>query len=198
MNSTPLYFSLGKNKFDNTPDQRCAENFDAFEYAITANRSNRKGEIYFCAGMQCARHPDLARYPGKANYRLALLAQPRRFICFDHDGYESPEIFQILMSDLRVFRGFAYTTWSSTPASPRARIVLELDREVARTEGINLCEAFDQMLLALYGAAAIKTDASVYRAEQPCYSPGWGAELYRFTGTPLRTADFLEPAKFFE
>lgn len=198
MNSTPLHFSLGKNKFDNMPVQRCAENFDAFEHTITANRSERKGEIYFCAGMRLGSHPDLARYPGQANYRLALLAQPRRFICFDHDCYESTETFQILMSDLRVFRGFAYTTWSSTPESPRARIVLELDREVVRTEGIALCEAFDQMLLALYGAEAIKTDSSVYRAEQPCYSPGRGAELYRFTGKPLRTGDFLESTNFFE
>jgi hypothetical protein len=102
----------------------------------------------------------------------------------------------MLMNDLRAYRGFAYTTWSSTLESPRARIVLEIDREVAGTEGIALCEAFDQILLAIYGAATIKTDSSVYRAEQPCYSPGRGAELYRFTGKTLCKGDLLERNNF--
>ena len=194
--SPPFFFSMGKNKLDNQPSQRCAENFDAFEQVITSNRSERKGELYFCAGMRKGSHPNSSRYPIQANYRLAILAQSRRFICFDHDSYESPEIFRMLMTDLGAYRGFAYSTWSSTPDAPRARIVLEIDREVDRAEGITLCESFDQMLLAIYGALAIKTDPSVYRAEQPCYSPGRGAELYRFTGKTLCTAELRERKKF--
>jgi hypothetical protein len=193
MASKLVCFSLGENKFDNKPSQRYAENFDAFEHAITTNRSKSKGELYFCAGMREGSHPNSRRYPIQANYRLASLAQSRRFICFDHDSYESPEIFRMLMNDLGAYRGFAYSTWSSTPETPRARIVLEIDREVDRVEGIALCETFDQMLLAIYGAAAIKTDPSVYRAEQPCYSPGRGAELYRFTGKTLCTDKLREP-----
>ena len=193
MTAKQLYFSMGKNKFDNKPDQLCVEDFEAFETVITTSISARKGEIYFCAGMRKGAHPNQSRYPLEANYRLGILARPRSFICFDHDAYESPEIFQMLMNDLRAYRGFAYTTWSSTSANPRARIVLEIDREVTRATGIALCEAVDQTLLAIYGAGAIKTDPSVYRAEQPCYSPGRGAQFYRFTGETLCASELLEP-----
>ena len=68
--STSICFSLGKNRFDNTPKQKSVENFDSFEDAITAHRSQRKGELYFCAGMCAGEHPDSARYPVIANYRL--------------------------------------------------------------------------------------------------------------------------------
>jgi hypothetical protein len=187
---------MGKNKFDNTPQQKSVENFDSFEAVITANRSQRKGELYFCAGMCAGEHPDSARYPTIANYRLGKLALSRRFICLDHDSYESPSIFQMLMSDLQVYRGFAYTTWSSTPEMPRARIVLEVDRHVDRAESIALCEKFDQILLAIYGLNSIKTDPSVYRPEQPCYSPGMQAHLYRFEGTVLCAGALLGNSNF--
>ena len=42
-----INFSSGKDKFDNTPLQLSAENFDDFETAILSVRSQRKGETYF-------------------------------------------------------------------------------------------------------------------------------------------------------
>ena len=186
-----LCFSLGTSKFDNTPMQGCARNFDAFEATVAANRSKRKGGAYFCAGMREGLHPNRLKFPARRRYRLASLAMPRRFICLDHDSYASPEVFKALMCDLQAYRGFAYQTWSSTPSLPRARIVLAIDRCVDRVAGIALCEAFDQVLLAIYGAKTIKSDSSVYRAEQPCYSPGPDAEIYRFEGDVLSVERFL-------
>ncbi len=191
MKTRPLYFSMGKNKFDNTPKQHQVENFEAFETTIRANRSRRKGEIYFCAGMHQGSHPNQAKFPSQRSYRLASLAMARRFICLDHDSYASPEILKMLLDDLQAYRGFAYQTWTSTQASPRARIVLEIDREVDRAEGIALCESFDQVLLAMYGSDAIKTDPSVYRAEQPCYAPGHQTAIYKFEGDVLGANSFL-------
>lgn len=189
--SYSLCFSLGTSKFDNTPMQRCVGTFDAFETTVTANRSKKKGGNYFCAGMREDTHPNRTKFPARRSYRLASLAMPRRFICFDHDSYASPTIFKALMCDLQAYRGFAYQTWSSTPALPRARIVLEIDRDIDRAMGIVLCEAFDQVLLAIYGADMIKSDSSVYRAEQPCYSPGPDTEIYKFAGDVLSVDGFL-------
>ncbi len=193
MTSTGIGYSLGSSRFDNTPSQRSAADFDEFEKQICSSLSTKKGELYFCAAMNEGSHQDTEKFPGTDTYRLAALAQPRRFICFDHDGYDSPETYEQLKSDLNDYRGFAYETWSSTAAEPRARIVLETDRELDRNESIAICEAFDSQLIALYGEGSIKTDSSVYRPEQPCYCPGIAAPITSFKGNPLKVDELLPP-----
>jgi hypothetical protein len=193
MTQEAIFYSLGKNTHDNIPEQRCAENFDAFEAHIRSTLSMKKGEFYFCAGMNTGEHHDRARYPLPNTYRLAALAKPKRFICLDHDGYSSPEIFQMLVEDLKAYRGFIYETWSSTPDNPRARIVIHTDRELSRDESFALCEEFDCQLISMYGVDSIKTDPSVYRPEQPCYCPGSSARITSLTGDPIRVGSFLPP-----
>ena len=45
---TTIRYSRGIDKFDNTPLQKTAVNFDAFEAAILADRSPKKGTTFFC------------------------------------------------------------------------------------------------------------------------------------------------------
>jgi len=136
-------------------------------------------------------HEDREKYPALATYRLSALALPRRFLCLDHDGYRSPEVFKDVIRELGSFSGFAYNTFSSTPEAPRARIVLELTRSVDRGEGVALGEAFDRQLTEKFGREAIKSDPTAYRAEQPCFSPGEGSEFFLFRGDPLEVDRFL-------
>jgi hypothetical protein len=185
MANSTIRYSLGESKYDNTPLQCEAENFDVFEDVILANQSPAKGLVYFCSAFNIGEHDDPEKYPIPDHYRSSKLAQPKSFLCLDHDGYASPSVFQQLMSDLIKFRGFAYTTWSHTEAAPRARVVLQLNREISRAEGIALGEVIDSLLDNVYGVGEISSDKSVHRAEQPCFSPGEDAKVFHFPGKPL-------------
>jgi len=185
MSSIPIRYSRGQSKWDNTPDQRDAADFDAFETEVLAERSLAKGLDYLCGPLSYGDHDDPSEYPGQAHFRLASHAENKAFLCMDHDGYQTPDVFEHLMSDLQRFRGFAYTTFSSTESEPRGRIVLALTREIDRAEGIALGASVDQMLERAYGAGAILSDRSVHRAEQPCYLPGEDAQIFHFPGDPL-------------
>jgi len=191
MANSTIRYSLGESKYDNTPLQCEAETFDAFEDAILANRSPAKGLVYFCSAFDMGEHDDPEKFPAPGHYRSARLAQPKSFLCLDHDGYASPSVFQQLMSDLSKFRGFAYTTWSHTESAPRARVVLQLNREINRVEGIALGEAVDSLLDDVYGVGEISSDKSVHRAEQPCFSPGEDAQVFSFPGKPLDVDQLL-------
>ena len=185
MADSTIRYSRGENTFDNAPLQKKAANFDAFEEAILSDRSPRKGEGFFCSALGRSHPPDEEKYPFPDHYRLADNALTRRFITMDHDGYSSPSIFEAVVEDLNDFRGFAYTTFSHTEEQPRARIVLELDREVTREEGVALGACLDELLENAYGVGAITSDKTSYRAEQPSYCPGVNATIFRFDGKPV-------------
>jgi hypothetical protein len=187
----PIRYSLGSSNRDNVPKQCEASDFGAFADAIRSRKSAKKGQMYFCGPMAVGVHEDRRKYQNSATYRLSRLALPKRFLCLDHDGYQSPELFKDLIERLNGNSGFAYTTFSSTPQAPRARIVLELDRGVDRAEGIAVGEAFDRQLTAIYGQGAIKSDSSVYRAEQPCYGPGEDSQFFLLHGNPLCVDELL-------
>jgi hypothetical protein len=55
-NLMKIDFSLGQDKFDNTPKQLAVETFDDFKSAVLSNRSSRKGEIYFCCSFEYGPH----------------------------------------------------------------------------------------------------------------------------------------------
>lgn len=190
--SSPIKYSLGKDKFDNCPIQKEAENFNEFEKGILANISPAKGKNYFTGPLSYGPHDDANKYPEEGHYRLASHALPRRFLATDQDGYRDVAIYKEIISDLSIYRGFGYTTWSHTDEKPRTRIVFELNREVTRAEGILLGKAFNRMLKKVYGEDAITQDASAYQNEQPCYSPGSNATVFHFGGNPLDVDDLLK------
>ena len=190
--SSAIKYSLGKDNYDNCPIQKEAENFDEFEEAIFANRSPAKGKNYFTGPLSRGSHDRPEDYPVDGHYRLASHALPRRFLATDQDGYRDVAIYKEIISDLSIYRGFGYTTWSHKDDKPRTRMVFELNREVSRPDGILLGKAFDRMLKKVYGEDAIKHDASVYQNEQPCYSPGPNARIFHFSGNPLDVDDLLQ------
>ena len=195
---TKINYSIGIDKFDNCPIQKEAANFDEFEKEILAYISPAKGKNYFTGPLSYGPHDDPTKYPEEGHYRLASHALPRRFLATDQDGYREVTTFKKITSGLSALRGFGYTTWSHTDDKPRTRIIFELNREVARHEGILLGKALDRMLKKNYGEDAINQDASVYQNEQPCYSPGPNAIVFHFNGEPLDVDDLLtnypEPA----
>lgn len=178
-------YSRGTSQFDNKPSQREAADFDAFAVAVLADRSKAKGQTYICAPFAVGNHNDAAKHPGIASWRQKHLAHPRAFLPFDFDGFDAPESFALVREWLARFQGFAYTTASSTPAAPRCRVVLAQSRETDRHEGKALCLAVQKMIERDLGAGCVKFDGSVYKSEQPLFTPLHGADVFRFAGQPV-------------
>lgn len=157
--------------------------------SVLANRSPRKGETYFCSAFSYGPHDNTQKYPHDDNYRLATHAESKRFLVLDFDGFRDIAAFNQTFLAIEVFSGFGYTTWSHKHDAPRARAVLELDRDVTRDEGIKVCEAFQAKLIGIIGAGTAVFDESVYRAEQPVYGPPTDAHTFTFGGKKLVKAD---------
>ena len=195
MNSAPdntaIRYSKGVDKFDNTPLQKTADNFDAFEAAILSDRSPKKGTTFFCGPLSHGPHDRPLEYPEEANYRLASHKLSRKFLAADFDGFSNREVFDELFKDLSAFKGFGYSTWSHTDDTPRARAVFLLDREVNRAEGLALGKSFGRMLDKTYGSEAITLDKCVYQNEQPIYSPGPDALIFHFEGKAIEVDAIL-------
>lgn len=186
-------YSRGTSKFDNRPQQRTAESFDAFADAVLADRSAEKGGIYICAPMQEGMHNDVHKYPDLATWRQKHLAARRAWQPFDVDKL-TPAAFGLLLAALERWQGFAYTTASHTPAAPRLRFVLAASRPLTYSESEAIGRAVQAMLCAEIGEGEIKFDESVYRGEQPCYTPVGTFEAFRFNGAPLDADELLKSA----
>lgn len=182
---TPVRYSRGSSQFDNKPAQREAANFAAFADAFLADQSATKGKTYICAPFAEGMHSKPHEYPGIATWRQKHLAQPRAFLPFDFDGFDTPEAFALVRDWLSRFQGFAYTTASHTAEAPRCRVVLAQSRETDREEGKALCCAVQSSIERDLGAGRVKFDTSVYKAEQPLFTPLHGAEAFRFDGLPV-------------
>lgn len=184
--NSPIHYSRGTSKYDNAPTQCTATNFDDFEAAVLADMSVQKGLAFVCAPLESGFHyqkPD--EYPGQAHWRLANYALPRAFLPFDFDGFASVEAFQALLKYLQRYRGFGYTTASATSEAPRARAILEASRPITRGEGKMIGEKLQAQILAALGEDSIKFDDSVYRGEQPVYTPVVTSETYHFPGSAV-------------
>jgi hypothetical protein len=187
--SLAIRYSSGVDKFDNLPKQLVAKDFEDFMDKVLAKRSPRKGETYFCSAFSHGPHDDIKRYPHDDHYRLAKLAEGKRFLTLDFDGFSDVTGFNRTFAAIEVYSGFGYTTWSYKHDAPRARAVLELDREVSRDEGMRISAAFQDKLIGIIGSGTAVFDDSVYRAEQPVYGPPRLAHTFRFGGKKLVEAD---------
>ena len=63
-------------------------------------------------------------------------------------------------------------------------MILELDREVDRTEGIRLGAALMRVIAKEF-AERVRLDPCVHRGEQPCYGPVIESETFRLDGEAL-------------
>ncbi len=184
--AVPIAYSRGASVNDNQPEQREAPDFAAFADDVLSDRARQKLLTYVCAPMAMGLHPkNPEKYPGTANWRSEAMALPRAFLPFDCDGFDSPKTFIEMRAILERFQGFGYTTSSHTLDAPRCRIVLAQSRPTDRDEGIRLGAAVQRAMEAELGAGRIKFDASVYRAEQPIFTPLLLATTFRFNGAPL-------------
>jgi hypothetical protein len=177
-------YSEGKNKFDNLPQQRKADTFKEFATNIVYSVSTKKGLTYVCAAVSCGLHKEIEKFSGKNHWRQQHLALPRRFLAFDFDGFEKPEVWEGLL-DIFPWMAFLYTTASHTTEAPRARAFVELSRDVDHDEGVELGEAAQTYLETLVTSGWIQFDKSVYLSTQPIYTPVEGFVSYPIKGKVL-------------
>lgn len=178
-----IRYSRGRNKFDASPEQRVAADFDAFEQAFLADRSTKKGQTFVCAAFRI--NGDGRPHRGKDE------ALPRAFLPFDLDAIPDADTFNELRQWFTGYRGFGYTTASHRPDAPRCRIVLAADRAMSRDEGQRACLAIQRRVERDFGPGVLKFDENVYRAEQPLFTPLHGAMDFRFLGEPVNVDELL-------
>lgn len=181
---TTVRFSLGKNRFDAHPLQREVESFQEFQEAVLNTRAAIKGLFYIASAFT----PDGS---GKA-HRSKDNVLPTSFLCFDFDSIPGPDEFAGLCMFMSQFEGFGYTTASHTAEKPRARAILALDREVSREERIRISH---QVQAAIEKTVkGLKFDQSVYRPEQPCFTPVFESESFTWNGDVINADEWLEGA----
>lgn len=178
-----IHYSRGTHTFDAYPLQREARTFTEFFEAVLNDYSERKGRTYVSG-------PFKANGDGR-HHRCKADALPRAFLPFDVDGMEDSEAWADLLLALNKYSGCGYTTSSHTPEKPRMRFILAASRETDREEGVRACEALQQHIDAALGAGRLKWDATVYRSEQPLYTPVTGATVYRFDGAAVNIDELL-------
>ncbi len=182
---TSIRFSLGKNTYDNQPEQRTAADFDDFVSQISHTGSTKKGQAFVSAPLKYGPHDDPAKNPGDSHWRIKKNVESRRFIALDEDWVVNPQVFEEFKQIISEFNSFIYTTASHTPAAPRSRAIIELDRDVDYEEGIAVGDAIQRMVEAKLGTGKIKLDPSVYRGAQPVYTPLLDAKTWRYEMGPL-------------
>jgi hypothetical protein len=173
-----IIYSLGVNRFDARPRQCLASTFQAFKEVVLTTRSAVKGFAYISAAFTDG-------HRSKDSVDLC------RFLPFDFDGIPQ-EVFPELCMHLAQYSGFGYTTASHTPEAPRARAILEADRDMTREERVRVCMAV-QANIERY-ISGIKFDTSVYRGEQPVFTPMIESTDFVFDGEPVDVDAMLEHA----
>lgn len=171
-----IKYSLGRNFEDNKPQQKSAANFNSFAQAVLSQVSDQKGQSYFCAPMLDGLS-DNPKNIGTAHWRGMEGSLPRRFLALDLDGLRDQAAFKEFTAYLYRWTCFWYTTASSesfekgNEGRPRMRVVLELSREVSRSEGLRLGKAVQKQIDLDLPGCMVGWDASTHRAEQPSYTP---------------------------
>lgn len=177
--SPVIRYSLGVSRFDAAPKQCQAADFKAFQTEVLSKRAAVKGYTYISA-------------PFSNGQRSKESVELSRFIPMDFDGMPGEEAFIELRTWLIPYSAFAYTTSSHTPESPRARAILEASREMTREERIRVCMAVQARIER--DIQGIKFDASVYRGEQPFFTPMFTSTDYFFEGEPIDVDAMLAEA----
>jgi hypothetical protein len=183
MNITPILYSRGISKFDNKPALFSSNSFDDFENSILNDRSEKKGMTYICAPLSEGIHYQKPNdFVGIHRWRLREYVLERAFLSFDCDGFLTPKDFENLRLLLVKYRGFAYTTASHTDEAPRARVILLASHPLGREDCITACLVLQNEFLKRLGPQSVIFDESVYRGEQPLYTPVKNSRVFHFHG----------------
>lgn len=187
-----IRYSRGSSKFDNKPQQLTCQTFNEFEHAVLSDRSPSKGMAYVCAPMRAGIHyQDPKKFDGEDHWRLKDHVLERAFLPFDCDWFSDPEHFRALLEYASRYRGFGYTTASHTESTPRARLIFSASRPMTRDECVLVCKAMQTEMLDVLGVDNIKFDDSVYRGEQPVYTPVHTSQTYHFDGNTVEVDAML-------
>lgn len=192
-----IRYSRGTSKFDNKPEQLTCQSFDEFEEAVLSDRAPCKGMTYVCAPLTSGLHyQDPERYSGDDHWRLKDYVLDRTFIPFDCDWFSTPEHFHALLEYAERYRGFGYTTASHSDEAPRVRLIFSASRPMNRETCILVCKSLQSEMLRALGLNSIKFDESVYRGEQPVYTPVKASLAYRFAGRSIDVDTLIAGKKF--
>ena len=192
-----IRYSRGASKFDNKPEQRSCQSFDEFERAVLSDRAPCKGMNYVCAPLALGEHYQAPkRFSGDDHWRLKDHVLARSFIPFDCDWFASTEHFHSLLEYAARFRGFGYTTASHSDNAPRARLIFAASRPMSRNDCILVCKTLQSKILDALGLDSIKFDESVYRGEQPVYTPVETSQAYHFGGISINVDTLIAGEKF--
>jgi putative DNA primase/helicase len=190
----PIEYSRGGVKFDNRPDQRVANNIEAFCQAINSDRGTDKGEQFICAPLNKGLHNDTDKHVGENHWRIKRLVKESLFIGFDVDAVPKDQ-FVKLKEAFSIFAGCTYTTSSHTEDAPRVRAFIAMSRLVSNEERVRLGKAFEK-LVEDQGIKGVGFDPSVYNGCQPCYLPLKGASFICHSGKSALDVDALLTCKY--
>lgn len=199
-----IRLSIGKDKCDNTPLQVTLEPANLLRF-VDAQRGKKKGEKYICAPFLLMEHQkDPDKYPGKHFFRQKAGVRMVKLLMFDLDRILNMALAEEIKAYLsKRYAGIWYETASHTPANPRARACLILDRYVNAEEQkiLSLVIQGDielavnaEALRQAHGETALKFDQSVYLPYQPVYLPIVGAQLDNLGGGPIDVEATLQRA----
>ena len=117
-------------------------------------------------------------------HRSEACALPRSWLPFDFDAIRDRDTYTDLRLWFRKYRGFGYETASRPEERPRARMIIAASRDMDRDECMRVGAVIARDIMDEYGDA-IKLDPSVFRSEQPIYTPLQGAPTFILDGDPL-------------
>lgn len=186
--------SHGTHKYDNQPAQLEFEDFKSFADWLNGTRSQAKGGHYICSPMAFGTHSKPDKFPGLGHFRQKELAEPRKFLPFDCDGFSSPEAFKSALKLLNEqgYEYLYYHTSSSTPQDPRVRIIVLQNRETDIQEGFRLGVCVADWLNKSLGSENVKFDKTVWNGYQPNYTPVGSCVFSYKSGQPLDVDCYLD------
>lgn len=167
-------YSLGRSLKDVHPRQSACADFEELKRAIEdAPRVRDKQESgYFCGPM------------GGDGRRCMDNVQRQRWLAVDLDRVDSDQVDRLFDWFSSRYSALAWTTHSSTPAVPRYRVLVELDRPAAREDCTRLGKQITEDLTRAFGDA-LKIDPATFKPEQAVLLPPEGVQLRSFGHTAL-------------
>jgi hypothetical protein len=176
-----IVYSLGRNRWDNRPEQRAANTLREFAADVLGRRARDKASAgYVCAGF------------GNDGHRRAANVLPRPFVALDVDGIDASALPDYRMR-LMGWQGFGWPTASSTPEAPRERVIVMLSEPLPRDECMRVGKLIVQDIEDEFGAA-VRIDPCTLRGEQPCFLALQGAQPFFLLGEPLDVREWLAQA----
>lgn len=174
-------FALGRNRYDAQPVTHRAESLREFAKTVLSRRAASKATAgYICCPF------------GGDGRRSAANALPRRWLALDVDGID-PDAFVDWRLFLTRYSGFGWPTASSTPESPRERVIIVLEAPVDRQQGMAIGELLIADVEDNFGAA-VRLDRCTFRPEQPCFLPVGDVTPFYLLGDALDVQAWLERA----